>query len=148
MSKKVTQKDTRFEKLNKFLRQNKKVDIKTIDLLSKKTLDNLNWKGIDEEDRLTVLKQLKAHQRLTRLTGDDHSKVVKEFLERDLHSSIQIGSIPKEQFMKEFKNVFKDEDLMRGFYARALATRSKLLLKYMGMVQNGQRHTKAVKAIS
>ena len=136
------------EELNKFLRQNKKIDFKTFDFLNAKKLESLNWSKIAKKDRPKILKQAKAYQRLLRLLGEHHPKIAKELLKQNLHSAVQIASIPQKKFMREFLSVFKGEELMKKFYARALATRSKVLLKYMNIVQNGQSHAKSVKAIS
>jgi len=148
MPTKSTSKDNPLEELNKFLRQNKKIDFKTFNLLNSKKLASLNWNKISKEDQPKVLKQVKAYQRLLRLLGEHHPKIAKELLRQNLHSAVQIASIPQKKFMSDFLNIFKDEDLMKKFYARALATRSKVLLKYMNIVQNRQSHAKSVKVIS
>ncbi|OJJ19152.1 hypothetical protein BKI52_20270 [marine bacterium AO1-C] len=141
-------KPTPIEELNKFLRQNKKIDFKTFNLLNSKKLESLNWGKVSKEDQPNILKQVKAYQRLLRLLGEHHPKIAKELLKQNLHSAVQIASIPQKKFMSDFLNVFKNEDLMKKFYARALATRSKVLLKYMNIVQNRQPHTKSVNIIS
>ncbi|MEO1053977.1 MAG: hypothetical protein AAFX87_25290 [Bacteroidota bacterium] len=148
MPRKSALNEDRFKNLDKFLRLNKKVDFITINLLSSKALEGLNWKGILKQDQPEVLKQVKAYQRLARLLAEDNTRIIKQLLERNLHSGVQIASIPRQQFMKEFSKVFKDEELMTTFYKRAVATRSKVLLKYMNIVQSGQAHNKSVKAIS
>ncbi|WP_299453293.1 hypothetical protein [uncultured Microscilla sp.] len=148
MPTKSTAKDNSLEQLNKLLRQNKKVDFKTFNLLSAKELESLNWSKISKKDRPKVLKQAKAYQRLLRLLGEHHPKIAKELLKQNLHSAVQIASIPQKKFMNDFLSVFKDEDLMKKFYARALATRSKVLLKYMNIVQNRQPHAKSVNVIA
>ena len=141
-------KDNRFSKLDKFIRQNKEIDFKTINFLDAETLANLNWKRIEKEDQPQVLKQAKAYQRLVRLLAENQPKIIKELLKRNLHSAVQIASIPRQQFMQEFRKVFKDEELMKRVYNRALAVRSQVLLRYMNIVQNKQPHAKTVKAIS
>lgn len=148
MSTKSTSKQNPLKELDKLLRQNKKIDFKTFNLLNAKALESLNWGKIAKKDQPKVLKQAKAYQRLLRLLGEHHPKIAKELLKRGIHSAVQVASIPQKKFMSEFLSIFKDEDLIKKFYARALATRSKVLLKYMNIVQNNQLHTKAVKAIS
>ena len=149
MTKKTTtKKNNPFTKLDKLIRQNQNVDFRTANFLNAKTVEALNWKGIKTEDQDQVLQQVKAYQRLVRLLAEDNPKIIMELLKRNLHSAVQIAAIPKSRFMKEFREVFKDEALMEQVYARALAIRSQVLLKYMNIVQNKQLHTKTLKAVS
>ena len=143
-----TQPTNTLELLNKFIRQNKKLDFKTFNFLSAKSLETLKWKGIATESQPGVLKQAKAYQRLVRLLDDNNPKVIKALLKKNIHSAVQIASIPRKQFMAEYGKIFKNEPLMQQVYTRAMAIRSQVLIKYMNVMQNGERHAQAVRAIS
>ena len=146
MAKKETEKSDRFEKLNKFLRQNKKVDFMTTSFFNPKKLEALNWKGL-EDDQQEVLRHVKAYQRLVRILGEDNPKLIKSLLKANIHSAIQIAAIPKQKFMSDYFKLFgKDKELMSKVYRRAVAIRSKVLLKHMNVMQNAQPQAKVVQS--
>ncbi len=146
MNTKKTVKDDRFEGLNKFLRQNQKVDFKSTNFLNPKNLENLNWKGlVDKQD--DVLRQVKAYQRLARVLGENNSKVIKALLKENIHSAIQIAAMQKQEFMQKYEKAFgKDKELMTKAHQKAVAIRSRLLLKHMEIIQNAQPHAKVAQA--
>lgn len=90
---------------------------------------------------------VKAYQRLVRLLGQNDAKVIKALLKQNIHSAVQVAAIPRQQFMQQFAGIFKDEALMKQVYTRAMAMRSKVLIKYMNVIQNSEPHAKAVKTI-
>ncbi|MTI29867.1 hypothetical protein [Xanthovirga aplysinae] len=145
MTKKKTTKDNRFDNLNKFLRQNKKLDLSTVNLLSAGKVDELNWKGLDQ-NRDRLLKELKAYQRLLRIIPDGSPKIIKALLSENIHSAIQIAAIPKQQFVSRYLDAFgKKHALIEEAYKKAVAIRSQILIRHMDIIQNAEPHVNAVK---
>ena len=140
-------KESRFKGLNKFLRQNKSIDWNTVNFVNEAQVEALNWKGL-ENDQKTVLKEVKAYQRLVRVLGENDPKLIKELLKKNIHSAIQVAAIPKQEFKKKYASVFKkDEEVMEKVHKKAVAIRSQLLLLYMNNLQKSEPHTGQVRSL-
>ncbi|WP_066319315.1 MULTISPECIES: hypothetical protein [Aquimarina] len=147
MAQKEIKKDVSFEGLNKFLRQNKKVDWQTINLVDKKVNDTLNWKGL-EDNQEDVLKKVKGYQRMVRLLGEDNPKIIKALLKNNIHSAVQIAAMTQKGFIEKSTKIFKnDDEYIIELHKKATAIRSKLLLRYVEYTQNREPHTTQVKTL-
>lgn len=127
--------------LDKFLKQNKSIDIRTEDFLDQPGNDKYKWKGL-EKVKDEVLVVLKAYQRLMRIIPNQEPKVVKALLKKGIHSSLQITEIPKTKFIKDnLKILGGDEIVAESVYLRAIAMRKIVAIQYMNAVQNLEPHT-------
>ncbi|KAA1247921.1 hypothetical protein [Aquimarina sp. RZ0] len=147
MAQKEIKKDVSFERLNKFLRQNKKIDWQTINLVDKKVNDTLNWKGV-EDSQEDVLKKVKGYQRMVRVLGEDNPKIIKALLKKNIHSAIQIAAMTQKHFINECSKIFKnDDEYIKEVHKKAVAIRSKLLVRYVEHTQNKEPHVQQVKTL-
>jgi len=146
-TKKKTPQASQFKDLNKFLRQNKNLDWNKVNFVNQKQLEDLNWKGL-ENNRGKVLKEVKAYQRLVRILGENDPKTIRALLKENIHSAIQIAAMPKKEFKKQCAAIFKKDERMDEVYKKATAIRSQLLLLYMNNLQNSEPHANQMKTLA
>ncbi|WP_163665352.1 cadherin domain-containing protein [Adonisia turfae] len=121
--------------LKSFLKRNRKVDFRTANLLKNSTLDSYNWKGL-EDNKESVIFQLKAYQRLLRIVPNGQEDVAIKLLQEGFHSSLQIANTPKAKFLQDTHSIFSgDTTLAEQLYKRALAVRKLVILKYLNQAQ-------------
>lgn len=124
------------KELNKFLKQNKGIDIGAVNLLKLNVVDSLNWAGIESRD--ATLSKLKGYQRLYKAVPETKRKhqIISGLLKKGIHSSTQIAALPRKHFLSNFANLFKNEKLAKETYSNAVAVRTNILLHFMENVQN------------
>jgi hypothetical protein len=128
--------------LNTFLRKNKTVDFRIADLLHSSNLDTYKWTGLDDQKE-SLINQLKAYQRLLRIVPDDKEELAKKLLKNGIQSSLQIVSTPKKVFIQNNLKIFaNDTALAEQVYMRALAVRKVVALQYVNQVQQAEPHTR------
>ena len=143
MAKKNQVKNNSLKSLNAFIRKNKKADLETVNLLDEKTVSAFNWKGLEEEKE-KIIQQAKAYQRLLRIVPEGDPKLIKALLEENIHSAIQIASISRQQFSKQYLALFgNDKQLLERTYENAVARRNQTLIRYMNQLQNNEAHISA-----
>ncbi|MBE7383697.1 MAG: hypothetical protein F6J95_020040 [Leptolyngbya sp. SIO1E4] len=126
--------------LKSFLRKNKKVDFRTADLLHSSNLDTYKWTGL-EDDKESLIEQLKAYQRLLRVVPDGQENLAQKLLESGIQSSLQIANTPKKVFIQDNLKTFgNDRTLAQKVYKRAVAVRKVVALQYMARVQQTGAH--------
>lgn len=131
--------------IDTFLAANPSVNLKKFNFFKKGSLETLNWCG---EDPTTLLPQLKALQRLVRLT--DHLDTAQGLYEQGLHAAVQIAAIPEHKFLAQYAALFTPNGLSseaqaKQVHKRALARKSKALLTYSAIVQHQSAHYKATR---
>lgn len=136
MPTKIKTKAPGFKNLDVFLQQNTNLNLSSTNLNDPSIISSLDWKGV-AKNKTEVCQQLKAYQRLSLLLSKNSLPILTALLEEGIHSAVQIASISKSQFTSKYAHCFGDEsELIEPFYAKALAVRSNLLLKYMNNMQN------------
>lgn len=109
-----------------------------------KNLNVLNW---EKQDQTKLLPQLKALQRLVRLTHDVDTAMA--LYEQGLHSAIQIASIPKHKFVKQYASLFTQngpaEAQANQVHQRAVARKTRAVLTYTAIAQHAAPHYRATR---
>lgn len=131
--------------ISAFLKANPSIDLRKLNTFNSKQMDALNWQ---QQERATLLPQLKALQRLVRLT--DELKAAIDLYEKGLHAAVQIASIPQHKFIKQYASVFtakelSSEEQAKQVHQRALAHKSQALLTYTALVQHQSPHYRATR---
>lgn len=135
-----------FKHLDQFLNKNKGICWKTFNLLDQEEVKKLSFDRLNKyKDKL--ISQLKAWQRLLRIIpeGERQEEIIKALMKKNLHSAIQIASMPKKRFLKECSPIFLDDDQALKVYATALGIRTQITLTYMNLKQNGESHINATR---
>ncbi len=141
-------KNVDLKKMNTFLRKNKSVDFRKADLHHKASLEALKW-DVSRKSKESLLKQLKAYQRLLRLLPNGNGDLVtddiaKALLQKGITSSLQIALMPRNTFIKDTLKIFLDDvSLAERVYKRAIACRKRVVLKYMNRLQGLEPHARA-----
>nr|VFK12249.1 MAG: hypothetical protein BECKLPF1236B_GA0070989_10324 [Candidatus Kentron sp. LPFa] len=134
--------------LDAFLRKNKSLDLRKADLRHKPGIEACKWTGLEQE-KGTLLPQLKAYQRLLRVLPDDSAvpntaNIAKALLKKGIHSALQIAYTPKKTFIEDNSKIFAgDADLAERVHRRAVACRKGVVLKYMHLSQGLEPHARA-----
>ncbi|MBD1584497.1 hypothetical protein [Pseudoalteromonas sp. S16_S37] len=133
--------------LNNFLRKNKKIDFRNINLNNEKSINEFNWQSLTDE-KIPILEQLKSYQRLLRILPpkDDvfgPEKIAKQLLKNDFKSALQIAEMPKKVFLSKTKSIFKDDVLANQVYKNALFKRKVVALQYINRTQLSEPHTRS-----
>jgi hypothetical protein len=144
-------KKVHLREFNKFLRQQKTVDFRTIDLLTAASLKRLKLEKDSE-----LHKQVKAYQRLLRLLllrvlsadGDESpvANVAKGLLKLDIMSALQITTMGKKKFIKDTLEIFSnDHEMAEKVYQNALVARKLVTMKYVTQRQNLEPYKRVAK---
>lgn len=127
-------------KLSIFLEKNKAIDFRTADLLHPPNLEQYEWTGFEDEKE-SLIQQLKAYQRMLRVVPPDREDLAKKLLKNGIQSSLQIASTPKKDFIQDNLKLFdNDEAIAEQVYLRALALRKAVALQYIAQVQQLEPH--------
>lgn len=135
------------KRINDFLKANSPLDLWTYKFDKDENIKNLKWPALRRKiDKDEFIKELKALQRLIRLTHD--LDIAIDLYNVGFHSAIQIASLSEQQFVDQTKLVFNKDDLSaddkaRQIYQRALARRSHSVLTYAAIAQNTGSHYRA-----
>jgi hypothetical protein len=120
-----------FVYLKKWLTQNKNVNLLTAMLNDSASVDAMNWKKL-EDHKAEIIPQLKAYQRLIKILPRKNNKLILDLIGANIHSAIQVASMPKQNFIKTYSHLFsKKEAAAEEFYNKALAIKTQLLLKHV-----------------
>lgn len=132
--------------LDQFFTKNKDVDFRTINLLDESVLATLSFDRL-KKHKDDILLQLKGWQRLLKIMPEAESEatIIKGLLGKNLHSAVQIASIPKKQFFQKASELFESKEQMEAFYRNASGIRTQLALKYMKLKQNAEPHINATR---
>ena len=137
------QKRVSLKSLNAFLRKNKTIDFRTADLLHVQNIDAYRWSGLEDEKE-SIVEQLKAYQRLLRIVPLDREDLAKDLLKSGLRSSLQIASTPKNIFIQNNLKIFDgDRALAEKTYLRALTIRKAVALQHIAQRQRAEPYTRA-----
>ena len=133
------------KRLNKFIDKNSGLDLLAANLLNINTIDSQNWKGFEKfKDQL--IGQLKVYQRLLRILPTNDQDLIYSLINAGIHSAIQIASIPKSKFIREYGSLFnKDSELIEKFYQKAVAIRSQILIKHIANIQKAEPYASSSK---
>ena len=71
------------KKLNAFLKKNEAVDFRKADLLHTSNIDQYKWPG-RENEKESLLNQLKAYQRMLRVVPNEREDLAKKTVEKRL----------------------------------------------------------------
>ena len=128
-----------------FLQENPSVDLVKMNTFHSKKLKALTW-GTQKQEIL--LPQLKALQRLVRLTGD--LEVAETLYEQGLHAAAQIAAIPQHKFVTQYAHVFKAngisaEKQAEKLHKKALARKAQVVHTYAALVQHNSAHYQATR---
>ena len=117
--------------LEKWIKQNKKVDLQVAKLNDEATLSSFKWTGL-ESNKEAVQKQLKAYQRLLNILPKKNHELIMSLLGENIHSAIQIASLPKQTWLEKYAQLFSPKSISaEAFYEAAVAIKSRLLLKHL-----------------
>jgi len=129
--------------LQRVIEANPSVDWPTIALDTREALDALQWRELDPEP---IMPLLKAYQRLVRILPVSEEGRAFLLLESGLHSAVQIANIPKDEFARRWAALFPGEAALgEAVHLRALARRSTLLLYHVNNVQSNEPHYRAAR---
>ena len=138
-------KSTHRKLIDKFIQQNRDINLKTVSLIDADEVEGLSWKGL-KKHREEILKDLQAYQRLCRIIPDEKPDIIFALLEKQVHSALQIAAIPRVQFFNTYSNIFgNDRDLIERTYQNALAVRAAIVRQYLTIKQNNEPHIKQTK---
>lgn len=139
-----------FPKLDKkriklFLEANPTINIQTFNFFDHQSIQKLEW---DHQDAAKLLPQLKALQRLLRLTNN--LETAEALYENGLHAAVQIATIPQHKFIKQYAALFKPNGTTAAEQAKkvhrlALARKSQALLTYTAIAQHTAPHYRATR---
>lgn len=122
--------------INAFLQANPEFNLKHFNFFKKGALDQINWpEGVEKE---TLLRQIKAFQRLYRLI-DDHEVITKLYNE-GLHSAYQIASMSPHRFVANYGDCFNNKAQAQGVYKKSLAIKSRAVNTYLAIAQQTKPH--------
>ncbi|WP_299462919.1 hypothetical protein [uncultured Microscilla sp.] len=138
-----------FTKLDRFMKQNAGLNLATANLKDAALLDGCNWNRL-KRSREALITQLKAYQRLHKIVPEgnpaEKDRVIKALLGKNIHSSLQIASMPRQRFIREYLPLFDgQEEQILETYQNALTQRSQVLLQYMHMLQSNEPHMGAAR---
>jgi hypothetical protein len=138
-------KQSEIKRLFKLIDQNEDFDLQSANLLSNKTINSLNWKGLEKfKDQLVP--HLKMYQRLQRVLTADDRVLISSLMQSNIHSAIQIASIPKSKFISNYGELFNNDiELIEKTYQKATAIRSQILIRHIAEVQKTEPHANVPK---
>ena len=118
-----------------FLKANPALNLQKFNFLNPAAVAALQW---EEGNEAILLPQLKALQRLVRLTGNVDS--AEALYNQGLHSALQIASMPAHKFVDQYKTAFVSNGLSAEAQAqqahqKALARKSQAVLSYTAIKQ-------------
>ena len=87
--------------IDAFFKNNQDFDLQQFNFFNPKAVAALHW---GEADQATLLPQLKAMQRLVRLTNN--LETAEALYKRGLHAAVQIASMPTHKFVAQYKDAF------------------------------------------
>ena len=130
------------EKLNDFLKKNEAIDFRKANLLHTANIDKYQWAG-RENEKESLLNQLKAYQRMLRVVPHEREDLAKKLLENGIQSALQIANTPKKGFIQNSLKIFdNDRVLAEQVYKRALAVRKVVTLQYVARTQQAEPHAR------
>lgn len=122
--------------------QNLHLDFLTLDFAKSENCNAVRLHGISI-DRGTIIEQLKAYQRIKRITEGLDGDVEWSLLERNITSATQIAGMTKGGFVNAVSDCRgMSKETAEMVYRRALAKRSEILPQYMNLIQNNEPHIK------
>ncbi len=120
-----------FVHLKKWLAQNKNVNLLSARFNNQASVDVMNWKNL-EDKKAEIVPQLKAYQRLLKILPRKNNKLILNLLGANIHSAIQVASLPKQNFITTYSHLFSGkETAAEEFYDQALVIKTQLLLKHV-----------------
>ena len=117
--------------LKKWLAQNKNVNLLSATFNDPASIDAMNWKKL-EDQKAEIIPQLKAYQRLLKILPRKNNKLILDLLKANIHSAIQVASMPKQNFISTYSHLFSGKEAAAEiFYNKALAIKTQLLLRHV-----------------
>lgn len=132
-------------KLQYIIEVNKTVDWRAFSFENPNQLRALRWQE-HEGEREALLPLLKAYQRVLHIlpVGKEYHSL--PLLLSGLHSAIQIASMPKADFLRQWASLFPEEAALgEAVYQNAISRRSYLLLQHIQSVQSSEPHYRAAR---
>ena len=131
--------------IDAFCKNNQDFDLQQFNFFNPKAVAALHW---GEADQATLLPQLKAMQRLVRLTNN--LETAETLYKRGLHAAVQIASMPAHKFVAQYKDVFIPNSLSaeaqaQQVHQKALARKSQAVLTYTAIAQHNAHHYRATR---
>lgn len=131
-----------------FLQANPSIDLAEFNFSDSKCIQGLNW---GQQEQAVLLSQLKALQRLIRLTHD--LKTAEALYEHGLHAAVQIAAIPQHKFIKQYAALFKPNSTTSAEQAKqakqvhklAVARKSQAVLTYTAIAQHRSPYYRATR---
>lgn len=135
MPKNSAPKKKELDKLFSVVDSSPEIDWRKINLNDASSLSPLKL-GRTSAQKKNMLENLKKYQRLLKIKLVDNKLIYRGFLEQDLHSALQIATIPRKQFTDRFLDLFDGKkEVLESFYRRALQIRSQVLINFMNRTQ-------------
>ncbi|MHB9147286.1 MAG: Tc toxin subunit A-related protein [Candidatus Amoebophilus sp.] len=133
------------KRIKLFLEANPTINIQTFNFFDQQSIQKLEW---DHQDAAKLLPQLKALQRLVRLTNN--LETAEALYENGLHAAVQIAAIPQHKFVQQYASLFTPNGLStkeqaKQVHQRALARKSQALLTYTAIAQHRAPHYRATR---
>ena len=131
--------------IDAFFKNNQDFDLQQFNFFNPKAVAALHW---GEADQATLLPQLKAMQRLVRLTNN--LETAEALYKRGLHAAVQIASMPTHKFVAQYKDAFIPNSLSaeaqaQQVHQKALARKSQAVLTYTAIAQHNAHHYRATR---
>ena len=131
--------------MDAFCKNNQDFDLQQFNFFNQKAVAALHW---GEADQATLLPQLKALQRLVRLTNN--LETAEALYKRGLHAAVQIASMPAHKFVAQYKDAFIPNGLSaeaqaQQVHQKALARKSQAVLTYTAIAQHTAHHYRATR---
>ena len=133
------------ENLSKIINQPSGIDFRKIDLRNQDVSYRLNDK-ISLKITPDFLELLKAYQRLLRILPEKYKEYAIALLKSEIHSAIQISSMPINEFIKICVEKCKmTTEIAELVYRGAQAKTSEIVVQYMKSYQNNEPHIKSAR---
>jgi hypothetical protein len=96
-----------------------------------------------EDEKESLIQQLKAYQRMLRVVPPDRGDLAQKLLKSGVQSSLQIANTPKQAFIQDNLTLFdNDEAIAEQVYLQAIALRKAVALQYIALVQQSEPHVR------
>jgi len=118
--------------MSKLIKTNNNLNLKSIDLDDPIQIENIKFLS---DDKIDELRELKAYQRLLRLTDCEDSSLA--LLKQDIHSVFNITNMARSIFVNDYAKYLHDNKQKAGdIYDKAVAKKSQILNTYVAISQH------------
>lgn len=118
--------------MSKLIKTNNNLNLKSIDLDDPIQIENIKFLS---DDKIDELRELKAYQRLLRLTDCEDSSLA--LLKQNIHSVFNITNMARSIFVNDYSKYLHNNKQKAGdIYDKAVAKKSQILNTYVAISQH------------